>query len=454
MSDSDLVIANNLADVSMDSVFDNQSSCTTRSETTYSNSSVCSSVPLFPTPTPCFATCSYEELWREMKKENLDVQFVMELRILLNLYKWDENVLLEKLTGNEATLKKLYDSAKLPFKRVLKAFKTFRQLETLECDVCLSGCDSSMMLNLHCGHFFCKVCMNGTIKQKVYDRQQVMFCLSDCCDDLIPDDAVMKLLTKEQDRIKFQNLLFESHFQNKKNLRWCQGRDCNKIFKIKTFFSTAVDVGRSRCNTNPCRKEPHEPLEFGVMKVWLGEQLKSSLTKMWLQASTNECPKFDVPINKDGGCNHMQCERHYCWICLHDWKEHDDYYNRFRDAHDKWDDSKKSLEMFYSDRYNQQKQSLILDKNEKVRVVSGSTNYSYEAKRRENPENSSDRAGSMNTKRSNLSNKPILMNSGQLKPKTYSDNTIKKGEKQTVKDKNAADPSELDCPICCKCAIM
>ena len=288
MSDSDLVIANNLADVSMDSVFDNQSSCTTRSETTYSNSSVCSSVPLFPTPTPCFATCSYEELWREMKKENLDVQFVMELRILLNLYKWDENVLLEKLTGNEATLKKLYDSAKLPFKRVLKAFKTFRQLETLECDVCLSDCDSSMMLNLHCGHFFCKVCMNGTIKQKVYDRQQVMFCLSDCCEDIITDDVVLDLLTEQQYRVKFQKLMFESYVQNKNYLGWWPGRDCNRIFKIKTFFSTASSV----CN-------------IAIL----------------------------TPAKNSETCT------------------------------TKRDESKKSLKryIFYSDRYNQQKQSLILE---------------------------------------------------------------------------------------------
>ena len=332
-----------------------------------------------PTPSPYFTTCSYKELWSEMKRDIFDVQSKMigysmtELRILLNLCKWDENVLLEKLTGDEATVKKLHDSAKLPFKRnkIPKVVKKSRKLETIECDVCLSDCDSSMMLRLDCGHLFCAECVEETVKQKVYDRQQVMFCLSDSCDVIIPDDHVLKLLTEEQDRVKFQNLIFESYVQNKKNLRWCPGTDCNRIFKIKTFFSTAVDVGCSRCNVNlcfKCRKEPHEPLECDIMKVWLGKQLGSSLTDMWLRAFTKQCPKCDVPINKDGGCNHMQCKEcahHFCWICLHEWKEHDDYYscNRFSGARDERDDSKQSLEryVFYSERYNQQKQSLILE---------------------------------------------------------------------------------------------
>ncbi len=36
-------------------------------------------------------------------------------------------------------------------------------------------------------------------------------------------------------------------------------------------------------------------------------------------------PKCSVPIEKNGGCNHMQCyncKHEFCWMCLGDWESH------------------------------------------------------------------------------------------------------------------------------------
>ena len=116
-----------------------------------------------------------------MKKEILDIQektigySTTELRILLNPCKRDENVLLEKITRDDSTVKKLYESAKLSFKetKMLKVVSKHRKLETFECFVCLSSYDSCVMLHLDCDHFFCKECVKETIKQIVYNRLQV-----------------------------------------------------------------------------------------------------------------------------------------------------------------------------------------------------------------------------------------------------------------------------------------
>ena len=43
------------------------------------------------------------------------------------------------------------------------------------------------------------------------------------------------------------------------------------------------------------------------------------------------CPKCQICIEKNGGCNHMQCygcKHDFCWMCLGDWKTHGSEYYR------------------------------------------------------------------------------------------------------------------------------
>lgn len=44
---------------------------------------------------------------------------------------------------------------------------------------------------------------------------------------------------------------------------------------------------------------------------------------------TLQCPKCHICIEKNGGCNHMQCyscKHDFCWMCLGDWKAHGSEY--------------------------------------------------------------------------------------------------------------------------------
>ena len=50
---------------------------------------------------------------------------------------------------------------------------------------------------------------------------------------------------------------------------------------------------------------------------------------MWFLFFYLQCPKCNICIEKNGGCNHMQCyhcKHDFCWMCLGDWKTHGSEY--------------------------------------------------------------------------------------------------------------------------------
>ena len=71
------------------------------------------------------------------------------------------------------------------------------------------------------------------------------------------------------------------------------------------------------------------PATCEQMRQWKRKCEDESETNNWIAANTKDCPKCNLPTEKNGGCNHMTC-RHckyeYCWVCMKDWKGHNGYY--------------------------------------------------------------------------------------------------------------------------------
>jgi len=109
--------------------------------------------------------------------------------------------------------------------------------------------------------------------------------------------------------------------------------------------STRVDVQPVRahrfCFT--CGKDPHWPARCEQMDMWKkkleNENIDTSDHKenpnsfeeiandLWVKANTHPCPKCNVPIEKNEGCNHMtcsnrRCKHEFCWICRQPWRLH------------------------------------------------------------------------------------------------------------------------------------
>lgn len=54
-----------------------------------------------------------------------------------------------------------------------------------------------------------------------------------------------------------------------------------------------------------CGENWHDPVQCRLLKKWIKKCDDDSETSNWIAANTKECPKCNVTIEKDGGCNHM-----------------------------------------------------------------------------------------------------------------------------------------------------
>jgi ariadne-1 len=79
-----------------------------------------------------------------------------------------------------------------------------------------------------------------------------------------------------------------------------------------------------------CREEAHAPLSCEKIERWMKVTEEESMQAKWLCENTKPCPRCNLRIEKNGGCNHMTCRTQhgegcgyeFCWICGHEWASH------------------------------------------------------------------------------------------------------------------------------------
>jgi ariadne-1 len=74
-----------------------------------------------------------------------------------------------------------------------------------------------------------------------------------------------------------------------------------------------------------CGQEAHDPATCDMLSAWQEKCQSESETANWILANTKKCPKCNCRIEKNQGCNHMNCKMcrfEFCWICMGDWAQH------------------------------------------------------------------------------------------------------------------------------------
>lgn len=269
--------------------------------------------------------CQVERLLNETVARVADALAITPAlaKMLLHANSWDEASIIRDYRT---------DRLKLLCESHVIAVTPVRE-KMLSCAVCTRMRNDCVELRqLKCGHQFCIGCWQTYCETQISNGVSTRIgCMWPGCSVICPEDFVLQVLSDRADlRAKYEQLVFKDFVASHPQLRICSGRDCPMVIKAKT--QKAKKVTCARCNTSfciRCGNDYHAPTSCETIRMWLVKCADDSETANYISAHTKDCPNCHSCIEKNGGCNHMQCAKckhHFCWMCFGDWKTHGSEY--------------------------------------------------------------------------------------------------------------------------------
>lgn len=180
-----------------------------------------------------------------------------------------------------------------------------------------------------------------------------IFCPAYECFQLVPVDVIESVVSKEMDK-RYLQFDIKAFVENNPAIKWCPTAGCERAVRLTKQGSNpsgsdtlsfpllrapAVDCGKGHLFCWECLGEAHEPCDCQTWKNWLqkitemkpeelvgvSEAYEDAANCLWLLTNSKPCANCKSPIQKNEGCNHMQCAKckyDFCWICLEEWKKH------------------------------------------------------------------------------------------------------------------------------------
>lgn len=244
-------------------------------------------------------------------------------KVLLHEHKWDEGEIVARYRDNSSSL--------LVNSRIKSASSAYTSARAHMCPVCFITQDIDRFTNLSCGHAFCRECW--AIHFEIQISQGIstaIGCMAQNCDVRVPEDLVLNLLNRPILREKYQQFAFRDYVKSHPELRFCPGPNCQMIIRSSDLRPKRVACLGCKCQfCFVCGSDYHAPTDCHTIQRWLTKCADDSETANYISAHTKDCPKCHICIEKNGGCNHMQCiscKHDFCWMCLGDWKAHGSEY--------------------------------------------------------------------------------------------------------------------------------
>ncbi|XP_067862519.1 ankyrin repeat and IBR domain-containing protein 1 isoform X2 [Heptranchias perlo] len=226
--------------------------------------------------------------------------------------------------------------------------------DALVCGICM--CNISVFedpVDVPCGHEFCRGCWEGFLNIKIQEGEaHNIICPAFDCYQLVPVDIIENLVSREMDK-RYLQFDIKAFVENNPVIRWCPTPGCERAVRLTCqrsgstmdqlsfplLSAPAVDCGKGHLFCWECLGEAHEPCDCQTWKNWLqkitemkpeelagvNEAFEDAANCLWLLSNSKPCANCKSPIQKNEGCNHMQCAKckyDFCWICLEEWKKH------------------------------------------------------------------------------------------------------------------------------------
>ncbi|CCH60087.1 hypothetical protein TBLA_0C02810 [Henningerozyma blattae CBS 6284] len=310
-----------------------------------------------------------------------------DIILLMQRYNWNEEKLLESWADQrEHIIEDVGLSSNNDGTNKFKNNNPFRDnsLQSREnylCPICYEEKDCTTF-KLECNHEFCTDCYQRYIKNKLSDGN-IITCMS--CSLALKNNDIDIIMGNNDSSNILMNSSIKSFIQkNNKAFKWCPYTDCQCIIHFKdTLYlsefkrlhcSPFVTCKNSHKFCFSCGFESHSPADCDITNAWVKKTRNESDYLNWVLSNTKECPKCNVNIEKNGGCNHMKCSSckyEFCWICDGPWAPHGTSYyectqyknekDKDKDSNSSNDDKKLKKFTFYYRIFNEHEMSAKLD---------------------------------------------------------------------------------------------
>ncbi|ULU07714.1 hypothetical protein L3Y34_019014 [Caenorhabditis briggsae] len=208
---------------------------------------------------------------------------------------------------------------------------------------------STNFYRLHCGHVFCRTCLSQCINSSVNDSVLLIECPNGSCKKFISPTELMDIILGDDRRVrdidaeKLRILVHKTKdaiLAADPELKNCSTADC-----VGIYTKEEGDI-RDLKNCTACRRRYCRQCLTGVHEGRTCEeairlQQPEESLKVWVREAGDRvkpCPVKECKsiIEKNDGCNHMQCPKcsiHFCWLCGFSADEQGPIYGHMNEVH-------------------------------------------------------------------------------------------------------------------------
>ena len=190
------------------------------------------------------------------------------------------------------------------------------------CEICTDEKPDNEFAHLHCGHDFCKDCMQGMLAVVINDKKTMrLHCPKIGCKEKLTQQDIREI-TDDRDIINaIADIETKEFLAAHPDAKHCPTPNCSAIFF--TDPNDRREVQCPQCHMQYCPQclKHHDPSLTCAQAVAqaAAAAAQSGENDEWIKLFTKPCPSCKNPIEKTEGCRAMacsQCQGQFCWDCL------------------------------------------------------------------------------------------------------------------------------------------
>lgn len=253
-------------------------------------------------------------------------------QILLQNCRWNKEKLMDNFFSSSAKVLEeagldLHTSeilASLGENRPLVRFLSPDSRREFVCRICCESTEVNKAFSLGCGHLFCRPCYKEYLNSQISDGPSCIkaHCPQHKCKQAITKTIVLKF-TETKVSNNYNIFVTRNFMETSKTMKYCPAAGCDKVAIGSGITTVRCVCGMSFCFR--CGEEAHDPSTCTQLSEWRTKCMNESETANWILANTKKCPSCNARIEKNHGCNHMNCKlckHEFCWICMGSWVDH------------------------------------------------------------------------------------------------------------------------------------